>query len=207
MVSINKFYNFIVPNALIKLDANITIYHIQQKDQKVFKRLYDDLYEDLVGYAFRYLYDKAYSEDVVQEVFISLWVNAERIKINGSLKMYIYRMVRNRCLNFLKTLNVTDEFGEWEEKLLDEPSAIFDMVLNADLEDPYDEMLKNIELLPEKMQKIFRLKYMHNFQYTEIAEILGVSVNTVKTQLKRAKAKLRNSLITIFILLIFSWLQ
>lgn len=160
-----------------------------------------------MGYAFRYLYDKAYSEDVVQEVFISLWVNAERIKINGSLKMYIYRMVRNRCLNFLKTLNVTDEFGEWEEKLLDEPSAIFDMVLNADLEDPYDEMLKNIELLPEKMQKIFRLKYMHNFQYTEIAEILGVSVNTVKTQLKRAKAKLRNSLITIFILLIFSWLQ
>ncbi|WP_236974542.1 RNA polymerase sigma factor [Membranihabitans maritimus] len=182
------------------METNIIIKGIRKKDHRIFKAFYDEFYEELVRYAYQYLYDKAYSEDTVQEVFIYIWENADRIRVTTSLKSYVYRMVRNRCLNFLKSLKLTDEGGMLDPDLVVEIEYGIDQIFVSREEEMYNAVLQIVDTLPDKMQVIFRLKYLKNYQYKEIAEELAISVNTVKTQLKRAKAKINESLITVLVL-------
>ena len=65
----------------------------------------------------------------------------------------------------------------------------------------YNHILKIIETFPESMQEVFKLKFIENYKYEEIADEMGISVNTVKTQLKRAKVKISESLVIILALL------
>ena len=156
-----------------------------------FKALFNGLYKDLVLYANGYLFDKAESEDVVQEVFVQLWEMGECMEIKTSLKAYVYRMVRNKSLNLLRSKKITDNSRFLEIGLLvvDEDSTP-----QIDIQDGkqlvLNKALQVVDALPDKMQEIFKLKFLHNYKYKEIAEELEISVNTVKIQLKRAKQKI-----------------
>lgn len=66
----------------------------------------------------------------------------------------------------------------------------------------HNQVLKVVEMLPSKMQRIVRMKYIENYKYVDIAEELGISVNTVKTQLKRAKIRIAEQLITVIAVLL-----
>lgn len=110
-------------------------------------------------------------------------------------------MVRNRCLNFLKSIKITDNYNflEFNINLITEHA--FDSVPADDKQIVYHQILKIIDTLPEKMQKIVKLKFLHGYKYIEIADELNISINTVKTQLKRAKLKITELVTTIIILL------
>ena len=187
------------------LDANLdsitTFTEIQKQNKFVFKKLYESLYEDLVFFANGYLFDISASEDIVQETFIQLWEKAKTITIKNSLKAYLYSMVRNRCLNYLKTIKITDSFNILDFQAIIESDYDLDDYTNEDKEIIYSQILKIIETLPAKMQTIVKLRFMNNYKYSEIAEEMNVSVNTVKTQLKRAKIKISSLITSILILL------
>ncbi|WP_242131563.1 RNA polymerase sigma factor [Aestuariivivens marinum] len=180
---------------------NLILEQISKQNQQVFRTFFNKHYEELVRYANGYLFDKDSSEDIIQEVFIYIWENASELKIKASLKGYIYTMVRNRCLNYLKSIKITDdiEFLEFNINLITE--HVFDSVDDEDKKIVYHQILKIVDSLPEKMQQIVRLKFLHNYKYKEIADEMGVSVNTVKTQLKRAKLKITELVTSILILL------
>ncbi len=187
------------------LDANLdsitTFTEIQKHNKFVFKKLFESLYEDLVFFANGYLFDISASEDIVQETFIQLWEKAETITIKNSLKAYLYSMVRNRCLNYLKTIKITDSSNILDFQAIIESDYDLDDYTNEDKEIIYSQILKIIETLPAKMQTIVKLRFMNNYKYSEIAEEMNVSVNTVKTQLKRAKIKISSLITSILILL------
>ncbi len=187
------------------LDANLdsitTFTEIQKHNKFVFKKLFESLYEDLVFFANGYLFDVSASEDIVQETFIQLWEKAETITIKNSLKAYLYSMVRNRCLNYLKTIKITDFSNILDFQAIIESDYDLDDYTNEDKEIIYAQVLKIIETLPTKMQTIVKLRFMNNYKYSEIAEEMNVSVNTVKTQLKRAKIKISSLITSILILL------
>ena len=65
----------------------------------------------------------------------------------------------------------------------------------------YNKVLEIVDTLPEKMQQVVKLKFLHNYKYAQIAEELGVSINTVKTQLKRAKYKITQMVTTLLVFL------
>lgn len=180
----------------------ILIKQIQKKNKVVFKKCYDLYFKDLVSYANKYLFDYQSSEDIVQEVFIYLWQHAESIKIKVSLKSYLVTMVKNRCLNYLKSIKITDNKNYIE--LSDSLNIYTEIKANSFSSDneSYIKVLKIIDSMPIKMQKIFKLKFMNNYTYKEIAEELNVSINTVKTQLKRAKIKISESLVILVFLLL-----
>ncbi|BDW93525.1 RNA polymerase sigma-70 factor [Allomuricauda sp. XS_ASV26] len=184
------------------MDSLSVFREIQQKNQFVFKRFFEDTYEDLVQYADSYLFEKSISEDIVQEVFIYLWENASKIKIATSFNAYLFTMVRNRCLNHLKSIKITDR-----AKVLDMQHFIgtdyeLDVFSEEDQLIIHNQVLKVVEMLPSKMQRIVRMKYIENYKYVDIAEELGISVNTVKTQLKRAKIRIAEQLITVIAVLL-----
>ncbi|WP_142785364.1 RNA polymerase sigma factor [Changchengzhania lutea] len=180
---------------------NLILEEISKRNRKVFKNFFNKNYKDLVVYANGYLFDKDSSEDIVQETFIYIWENADKLKIKTSLKGYLYAMVRNRCLNFLKSIKVTDnfEFLEFNLNLITE--HVFDSTSEEDKKIVYHQILKIVDALPDKMQQVVKLKFLHNYKYSEIADELGISVNTVKTQLKRAKSKITALVTSIIVLL------
>lgn len=180
---------------------NLIIFEIQKGNQKVFKTFFDKHYKDLVVYANGFLFDKDSSQDVVQEVFIYIWENAKELNVETSLKGYIYAMVRNKCLNFLKSIKITDnyDFLEFNLKLISQ--QVYDSASEEDKKIVFHQILKIVDTLPEKMKQIVKLKFLHNYKYSEIAAELDISINTVKTQLKRAKIKITDIVTTIIILL------
>lgn len=177
------------------MNQNILLKQIRNGNQDGFKRLFHLYYDSLVIYADSYLSDRASSEDVVQEVFIYFWENANTINITTSLKGYLFKMVRNRGLNYLKTLKITDDIEILEYDYYYETDNLQEEKIRR-----FNEVLLLIETMPVRMKAIFNLKYRQNYSYSEISSELGISTNTIKTQLKRAKAILQNQLPFIFIL-------
>ena len=168
---------------------------LKNRDASAYRSLYATFNKDLIRFANTYLYDKDLAKDIVQESFVYIWENSEKISINISLKSYLYATVKNKCLNELKKLKVYDNAG-----LLD-----FMARMNSDhYEEIYSEkdehktyvIEKVIKELPKKMREIVRMKYFKEYSHSEIADELDISVNTVKTQLKRAKSKMLNKLVS-----------
>ena len=193
-VSIGFFY---IP----VLDHNFILLEIQKQNHLVFKKFFNDLYEELVHYANGYLFDNSQSKDIVQEVFIHLWEKSETYKIKTSLKGYLYVMVRNRCLNFLKSIRITDDTKVLELHAILDSEYDLETFSVDDRKIVYHQVFKIVETLPEKMQLIVKLRFVNNYKYAEIAEELGISVNTVKTQLKRAKIKIGELIASLLVLL------
>tara|TARA_B100000809_G_scaffold175093_1_gene172391 strand:+ start:1460 stop:2014 length:555 start_codon:yes stop_codon:yes gene_type:complete len=180
---------------------NLILSEISKKNRKVFKTFFNQHYKNLVVYANGYLFDKQASEDVVQEVYIYIWENADRIDIKSSLKNYLYVMVRNRCLNYLKSIKITDSYDHLDLNISSIAEHVFESTSEEDKQIVYHQVLKVVDSLPDKMQQIVKLKYLHHYKYAEIAAELGVSLNTVKTQLKRAKVKISEAVTVIALLL------
>ncbi|WP_168796303.1 RNA polymerase sigma-70 factor [Flagellimonas onchidii] len=182
------------------MDSNSILKEIKSRNRFVYKKFFEDTYEELVHYANSYLFDQGWSEDIVQEVFIHIWEKAADMDIKTSLKGYLYAMVRNKCLNFLKTIKITDD-----AKVLDMQSMIssdynLEFFSDEDLKIIHHQLLKVVEGLPSKMQQIVKMRFIENYKYVDIAEELGISVNTVKTQLKRAKVKIAQQMVCVITL-------
>ena len=181
------------------MELNLILERLKKKDKKAFQKLFEAFHARLVSYSYKFTLDQAASEDLVQESFIYLWENISNLNIEKSLQAYLFTMVRNRSLNHLKKISVTDS-----DYLIDiSISLTEDFQGEIITEKEMLELVKKaegiLENLPAKMQEIFKLKVMHGLSYNAIAEEMGISVNTVKTQLKRAKFKIESALLVVSI--------
>lgn len=160
------------------------------------------MYQDMVVYANGYLFDKDSSEDVVQEVFAYLWEKSGKIHIETNLNSYLYAMVRNRCLNILKGIKIThiSKIAQAENNV--DVGYSPDWFPEDEKQRLYEQVIRVMDNFPLKMRHIAKLRYVDNYRFNEIADELDISVNTVKTQLKRAKLKLGK--LVVFVVFLFS---
>jgi RNA polymerase sigma-70 factor (ECF subfamily) len=136
------------------------------------------------------VFDRTASEDMVQSFFISLWENASHIDIHTSLKLYCYQSVKNMCMNRLRDSKIRDKrnllYIEAVLRQQDEGYTFDSEILT--------KIKESIDLLPPQMAMIFNLKYLDGKKNREISEVLSLSENTIKTQLTRAKRRIRTML-------------
>jgi len=163
--------------------------YIKKGDEAAFSRLFDGYYTSLCFFAARYLNDLDLSRSLVQQVFVDLWLKREKIKIIRTVKSYLYRSVKNRCIDYLRKGKSTIEISESVEKLNQMPFR--DMVEEAELN---DRINKSIQQLPDKCREVFLLCRFEGLKYAEIAQKLNISVKTVEMQMGIALKKLRDSL-------------
>lgn len=126
----------------------------------------------------------------MQAVFIKLWEKSALLDSIESLDAYLFQCVKNQCLNRLKALKIQDQYN----LLMTE--GLLQYHTESEKMDPalQDQLQRAIAELPEGIRQIIQLKYAENLQISEIAKFLNISENTVKTQLKRGKKKLREGL-------------
>lgn len=175
----------------MNIEEKILIKEIRKRNYNVYKTLFAEYYPFLLRYAEGFVFDRQVCEDIVQNIFIHIWENADAIKITSSLKSYFYTSVKNRCLNHLRSLQISDK-----HKLLYLEAAINSGdPSNWEDSELVDKIKNAIEKLPEKMSEIFKLKYLDGKKNKEISDLLEISENTIKTQLQRAKTKIRELLL------------
>ena len=175
----------------MKVEEKILIKAIANRNREVFEALFREYFPLLAKYAEGFVFNRDDSEDIVQSLFINLWEKADDLHIQASLKAYLYQSVKNRCLNYLRDLNVSDR-----HKLL-YLEAMFSSSDETDWIDPEWTEKINLALdkLPSQMARSLRLKYMDGEKIVKIAREMKISENTVKTHLTRGKKRLHHQLL------------
>ena len=155
-------------------------------------------YPKLVRFAKEFVVLEEDAENITQDVFTDLWERRDAIDHIENVNAYLFRLVRNRCLDYLK-------HKVFEQKYAENVQASFEIELNLKLQslDRFDvsdisegnEMERlvrdAINSLPKRCRDIFLLSRMKGLKYREISEKLGISVNTVECQMGIALKKLR----------------
>lgn len=181
-------------------EQKIFIHNINKHDVSAYKVLYKKYYQILVAYSFAMTSDQQVSEDIVQELFIKIWESDLKFLALSPFKAYLYNSVRNASLNHLRSLKVEQKHIESIQEMYRTMKTPYDM----EQEEMYEHMYAEIDKMPKQMRKIFLMHLAGNTN-DGIAGALRISVETVKTQKKRAKNRLKDNLgvsITIFLLLL-----
>ncbi len=178
--------------------ATATERYLDKRELRDFKLVYHHYYKSLCFFAFDYLKDNCLVEDIVQEVFATIWEQPPLLTKHSKFQGYLYAMVRNRCLNLLRSKNCFKLYQESESGTNDWESDESIRLIKSEV---YREIMDSIEKLPERAREVFKLSYLTQLREKEIAERLNISVNSVKTHKQRAKVILKDDLKHIFILL------
>ena len=185
-----------------KGDENIIFERMQKGDSDAFEYFFKTYIDSLYAYALGFCQDVEFAEDVVQEVFVRFWTMREKISYSDSIYGYLQRSVRNICINQQVHAKVEERY---RQEILSTEEEVFDWENLDELEELRRQLLEAIDRLPEKCREIFVLSCVEGLKYAEVCDKLGVSINTVKTQVRFAYKKLRDDLnvpVKIIILLI-----
>lgn len=165
----------------------------REGSQLAFKQIYDVFKSKIYAFAYSFLEDKTMSEEVVQETFISLWINRARFDENKALDPYLFTISKRLILdNFRKETSAVT----LRKKLLLTISEIDNDTENSIiLADLMSFAERVISKLPSQQQAVFRLSRFDGLSYDEIAAHLSLSRNTVKNHLTVALRTLKSQLV------------
>lgn len=166
----------------------------EEGDRAAFEKIYRTYYKRLHGYAYSYMRRSQDAEDVVQTVFLRIWAQRESWDPPGTVKHYLFAAVRNEALNILRHEQIIDEAEEEIARIVKQRETPTPSDDGPEVEDLRKAIHKGIDRLPFQCRQIFLLNRRSGLTYSEIAEDLDISVNTVGTQMGRALKALRKYL-------------
>ncbi|QES88672.1 RNA polymerase sigma factor [Rhizosphaericola mali] len=165
---------------------------IQNNDERAYLELYNRTFEKLYINANVLLSSHQDAEEIIHDIYVNIWNKRENIHINHTVETYLKSAVHYGCLKKLAERKRNRayisgiEYSDETEYVRDNSTEQF---LNFEF---LQQTLENaIITLPQKCQIIFRLSREYGFTDKEIAQKLGVSVNTIRTQMARALKKLK----------------
>lgn len=171
----------------------LLIERLKQGDEKAFKYIYDRHYILLCRFANRMLNDAVLAEEIVDDAIFYLWEHKAEVEILYSIRAYLMRAVRNRCLNELNSLRYRKELHfssflspenmEFLETIFVEDDHPLGYLLEQEME---EELRRCIDELPVECRNVFKKSRFEQKKYEEIATELQISVNTVKYHIKNA---------------------
>lgn len=164
-------------------------------------------YRFLCLVAFRIVRDQDAAEDIVQDFFLNLWQRRTEISTINSFQGYATRAVKNGSISFLRKQQTLSD--EQLSAIPDDANPLEDKEIFVSGESITSKVMEVIELLPAERKKIFLSHVIDRLSYAQIAEKNNISLNTVKTQMKRAYAFVRERVAddALGIILLSIWLR
>lgn len=161
----------------------------QVGDEKAFEALFKLFYERLVKFSLHYVHSRELAEEVISDVFVKVWENRQTLAAIANLETYLYVAVKNQSLNYLSKYSgyVVSPSGDL---FLQNLPDTFDPEKELEFRELQLDLDKAVEGLPAQCRLVFILIKEDGFKYQEAADIMGLSVRTVETQLVRALKKL-----------------
>lgn len=179
-----------------------------------FEQLFRQYYPILCRIAYGYVREHTIVEEVVNDVFMKYWNNRFNILIHKSLKDYLFKTTQNICIDYLRS----NQKRRQRTSYIDEQEVVCTTLYDLG-ENPLDYIINHetgkrimeaIEELPERYRLTFKLSRIDELNYDEIANIMSISKNTVKSNLRDALAilrkKLKDLIIAMLLFFIFCFL-
>ncbi|MDP4207249.1 MAG: RNA polymerase sigma-70 factor [Bacteroidota bacterium] len=169
------------------------ITRISEDDSEAFEALFHLYNKRVYAFAYGLLRSSPDAEEIVQNVFMAVWNQRKALQFSSSFLAYLYGIARHMVYRFIQQRVNHEAFIEYYLEHNNEYAFITeDQVLYKDFE---DLLQRFIQKLPERRREIFVLSRIENMSYKEISEKLGISENTVDTQIRHALAYLRVQLV------------
>ncbi len=171
-------------------------YEIERQFENCFKQYF----KPLCFYAMRLLKDSEVAKDVVHDVFLIVWKHRNNLDFSRTMYPYFLNLTRNNAFNYLAHLKVKENY---ENK-----GVLQDCVDFAENDTEHEELIgniiKRIDQLPERCRIVMQLCFIECKKYKEVADLLGISVNTVKTHISTGLKILREEFSASLLYIFFS---
>jgi RNA polymerase sigma-70 factor (ECF subfamily) len=168
----------------------LLIRQLTEGNNKAFRKLFDYYRNDLYKFSLSMVCSKDYAEEIVQDVFMKVWIKRESLNPEMSFKSYLFTITRNKNIKFLKKAandrKLREEIFYKKQKFA---NSIDIYVRESELEFLKQEAL---DKLSPRRREIFEMSRNENKSYEEIAEELGISISTVRNQMSKSLEILRD---------------
>jgi RNA polymerase sigma-70 factor (ECF subfamily) len=168
---------------------------LNRGDEEGIRAVFDEFYDGLCLYAAILTKSHQVAEEIVEDLFIYLWINASTNTITTSLKSYLYTSIYHNCLKYLQKEKKEQQLNNQLRDLQGSDFFHSSSYINPESDLILQELEKKadaiMESLPGQCKEIYFLNRFENLTYSQIAEKLKITVGTVKTQMSRAFQKFR----------------
>lgn len=166
---------------------------LQRGDERAFAAVVEKYTPRLLGHAFRLTQDWQRAEDLVQDVWMTVWRKRERIHPERNFAGWVFTILHNRAIDLLRRKHPGFVPLEPADHGLQSPDPS-DPAESASAADEHDVLHKAVELLPAELSTVITLRYLEEMSIWDIAETLGVSESTVKRRERLSRALLQRNI-------------
>ena len=188
----------------LDLKDQIIIEGLKRRDKVVFDYLFNYYYSSLCAFSTQYIDNRDAVEDLVQDFFVYLWVEAAQLNIRSSLKSYLFTAVKNRCLDYQKHHNIIEKYRTFilfsTENGTDSTEHFF---AESELR---QAIQKSLLKLSPRCREIFESSRLNGLSNQEISDKFNISKRTVELQISNALKILRKELVEFLPSCILIWL-
>lgn len=169
---------------------------LNEGDHHTYKFIFDNYYALMCSIAYEYVEDYYTSQNIVEDVMLSIWEKRQQLNISTSIKSYLLTSVHNKCIDHLRSQSREAEVFSLESEIglsscYIPDQEMFEQIVLTELEEQIERIIQS---MPEECKRVFLLSRYGNKSYAEIADKLNISVNTVKYHIKKALSLLREEL-------------
>ena len=165
---------------------------VKNGDYCAFDEIYKRCSPLLIKVAAKKLQSKETAEDIVQDLFIGLFLKSKDLEVTVSLKAYLFTAVQYRIKNVFRAKIVREEY---KKSLFFSPLCKNDFASNLEFAECQKKIIHSLKNLPDKCRKVFELSRNGEFSYKDISENLGISVSTVEKHISKALKVLRRDVL------------
>jgi len=171
--------------------------NIKRINYESFHELYEEYSKILFFYSLKFV-DEETAKDIVQDIFIKLWIKKNEIEFKSSVRSYLFTMTRNNCLAYLERKIVRKRYEDEKAiKLKIDEIKFYSLHggLKSLIEEEYERIFKEaFNKIPKRSSEVFLLCRNQNIKYKEVAAKLNISIKTVEKHMTLALKILRQEL-------------
>lgn len=202
-------------NFLAEISDESLLRGVRMGNENAFGLIFKTYFPRLLVYAKGMIGDQEVAEDLVQESFASVWEKRYLLKDKGNLKSFLFRTVRNICLNYLEHNQVINKYVDaFKYENASQGLYMFNFMDEQEYEEACKDMMKEVhrilDTLPPTVKEAFVLSRLKELKNKEVAEQMGLNIKTVEKHISRALKTLREvmkskdaRLYTLFVLMFF----
>jgi len=173
-------------------EEELLLKEVSNGNEKAFRTLYDAYFNHLSAYIFKLCKSETATEEIVQDIFVKIWVNRAAFGHVDTPEAYIFSMARNKTIDYLRRLTKESNLiGVLEEQIAASNNDIEEKLNAEELRRLIEEALEQLSL---QKRKIFQLSRNEGLSHDEIAEVMHLSKSTVKNHLSETLQHVREHL-------------
>lgn len=172
-------------------ELNILVKQMMAGDRESFNKIFRRSYKPLMRFCYRFVTDEDVAAEIVQDLFVKLWTNRDKLNISSSFDSYMLSSVRNAAYTYINKERAHQEAHQLMSVQETDETDPSEQLQSNNLEATYQQVLAS---MPEKRREVFLASRVEGLKYAEIADKLSISQKTVEAHMGAAIKQLREGL-------------